>query len=71
MYTLIETSGPTLATPAQYATLYEATEALVERAVFLARRPGTRIVRQQPRQVVLANGGGPQTTIRLRAVRGS
>ena len=70
MYTLIETTGPSRATPAPYATLYEATEALLERAVFLARRPGTRIVQQRPRQVVLANAGGTRTPIQLRSICG-
>ena len=71
VYMLIETSGPAQATPAPYGTLYEATEALVERALFLARRPGTRVLVQRPRHVVLANPGGTRTTIQLRHLLGT
>ena len=68
MYTLIETSGRTQVTPAPYASLSEGTEALIERAFVLARRPGTKIVAQQPRRVVLADAGGTRTTIHIRHI---
>ena len=71
VYMLIETSGLAPATPAPYGTLSEATEALVERALFLARRPGTRVLVQRPRHVVLANAGGTRTTIQLRHLLGT